>query len=140
MVGPLKAGTDRPRVLIRTSARTRLALVVPIVIALGHEVIAHESEVEDVGAVTARERPRDEPPPRPRRPVSMLAGSLLAPFSALGESKGGRCLLGPGWCDLEEFEDAALCVGEAVELDAGVCVGEAESLEDAEDVTSGGFR
>ena len=64
----------------------------------------------------------------------------LAPFSALGESKGGRCLLGPGWCDSEEFEDAALCVGEAVELDAGVCVGEAESLEDAEDVTSGGFR
>ena len=64
----------------------------------------------------------------------------LGPFSALGESKGGRCLLGPGWCDLEEFEDAALCVGEAVELDAGVCVGEAESLEDAEDVTSGGFR
>ena len=66
--------------------------------------------------------------------------AALAPFSALGESKGGRCLLGPGWCDLEEFEDAALCVGEAVELDAGVCVGEAESLEDAEDVTSGGFR
>lgn len=64
----------------------------------------------------------------------------LAPFSALGAGKGCRRLLGPGWCDLEEFEDAALCVGEAVELDAGVGVGEAESLEDAEHVTSGGFR
>ena len=29
----------------------------PIVAALGHEVIAREIEVEDVGAVTARERP-----------------------------------------------------------------------------------
>jgi response regulator NasT len=30
---------------------------VPIVVGLGHEVIAREIEVEDVGAVTARERP-----------------------------------------------------------------------------------
>ena len=29
----------------------------PIVVGLGHEVIAREIEVEDVGAVTARERP-----------------------------------------------------------------------------------
>ncbi|MGZ4223032.1 MAG: ANTAR domain-containing response regulator, partial [Solirubrobacteraceae bacterium] len=35
----------------------RLALVAPIVVALGHEVIAREIEVEDVGTVTARERP-----------------------------------------------------------------------------------
>jgi hypothetical protein len=48
-------------------------------------------------------------------------------------------LLGPGWCDLEKFEDAALGVGEAVELDAGAGVGEAESLEDAERVASGGL-
>jgi response regulator NasT len=34
-----------------------LALVAPIVAALGHEVIAREIEVEDVGAVTTRERP-----------------------------------------------------------------------------------
>jgi response regulator NasT len=34
-----------------------LALVAPIVAALGHEVIAREIEVGDVGAVTARERP-----------------------------------------------------------------------------------
>ena len=32
-------------------------MVVPIVVALGHEVIAREIEVEDVGPVTARERP-----------------------------------------------------------------------------------
>jgi hypothetical protein len=30
---------------------------------------------------------------------------------------------------LEQLEDAALGVGEAVELDPGVCVGEAESSE-----------
>jgi len=34
-----------------------LALVAPIVAALGHEVIAREILVEDVGVVTARERP-----------------------------------------------------------------------------------
>jgi AmiR/NasT family two-component response regulator len=45
------------RVLIANERKDRLALVVPIVIGLGHEVIAREIEVEDVGAVTARERP-----------------------------------------------------------------------------------
>jgi AmiR/NasT family two-component response regulator len=45
------------RVLIANERRDRLALVAPIVAALGHEVIAREIEVEDVGAVTARERP-----------------------------------------------------------------------------------
>ena len=34
-----------------------MALVAPIVASLGHEVIAREIEVEDVGAVTAREPP-----------------------------------------------------------------------------------
>ena len=43
--------------LIANERRDRLALVAPIVAALGHEVIAREIEVEDVGAVTARERP-----------------------------------------------------------------------------------
>ena len=33
------------------------ALVAPIVVALGHEVIAREIDVRDVGPVTARERP-----------------------------------------------------------------------------------
>ncbi|MGC9220269.1 MAG: ANTAR domain-containing response regulator [Solirubrobacteraceae bacterium] len=45
------------RVLIANERKDRLELVVPIVAALGHEVIAREIEVEDVGAVTARERP-----------------------------------------------------------------------------------
>jgi response regulator NasT len=44
-------------VLIANERKDRLALVAPIVIALGHEVIAREIEVEDVGPVTARERP-----------------------------------------------------------------------------------
>ena len=45
------------RVLIANERRDRLELVVPIVASLGHEVIAREIEVDDVGAVTARERP-----------------------------------------------------------------------------------
>ena len=49
--------TDHLRVLIANERRDRLALVAPIVAALGHEVIAREIEVNDVGEVTARERP-----------------------------------------------------------------------------------
>ena len=49
--------TDHLRVLIANERRDRLALVAPIVAALGHEVIAREIEVRDVGEVTARERP-----------------------------------------------------------------------------------
>jgi AmiR/NasT family two-component response regulator len=49
--------TEHLRVLIANERKDRLELVVPIVAALGHEVIAREIEVEDVGAVTARERP-----------------------------------------------------------------------------------
>jgi response regulator NasT len=45
------------RVLIANERKDRLALIAPIVVALGHEVIAREIEVEDVGPVTARERP-----------------------------------------------------------------------------------
>ena len=45
------------RVLIANERKDRLALVAPIVVALGHEVIAREIDVADVGAVTARERP-----------------------------------------------------------------------------------
>ena len=50
-------GDDHLRVLIANERADRLALVAPIVVALGHEVIAREIDVEDVGAVTARERP-----------------------------------------------------------------------------------
>jgi len=49
--------TEHLRVLIANERADRLALVAPIVAALGHEVIAREIEVDDVGAVTARERP-----------------------------------------------------------------------------------
>ena len=49
--------TEHLRVLIANERKDRLALVAPIVAALGHEVIAREIEVADVGPVTARERP-----------------------------------------------------------------------------------
>jgi AmiR/NasT family two-component response regulator len=49
--------TDHLRVLIANERKDRLELVVPIVAGLGHEVIAREIEVEEVGAVTAQERP-----------------------------------------------------------------------------------
>jgi response regulator NasT len=43
--------------LIANERKDRLALVAPIVVALGHEVIAREIDVEDVAEVTVRERP-----------------------------------------------------------------------------------
>jgi AmiR/NasT family two-component response regulator len=49
--------TEHLRVLIANERRDRLALVAPTVANLGHEVIAREIDVKDVGAVTARERP-----------------------------------------------------------------------------------
>ena len=49
--------TQHLRVLIANERKDRLELVVPIVVALGHEVIAREIEVDEVGAVTAQERP-----------------------------------------------------------------------------------
>jgi AmiR/NasT family two-component response regulator len=54
---PLTDGTDHLRVLIANERKDRLELVAPIVAGLGHEVIAREIDVRDVGAVTARERP-----------------------------------------------------------------------------------
>jgi response regulator NasT len=49
--------TENLRVLIANERKDRLALVAPMVVNLGHEVIAREINVLDVGAVTARERP-----------------------------------------------------------------------------------
>jgi len=49
--------TEHLRVLIANERRDRLALVAPIVAELGHEVIAREIDVNEVGPVTARERP-----------------------------------------------------------------------------------
>jgi hypothetical protein len=56
-VEPLRDGANHLRVLIANERKDRLALVAPIVVALGHEVIAREIDVQDVGVVTARERP-----------------------------------------------------------------------------------
>jgi AmiR/NasT family two-component response regulator len=49
--------TEHLRVLIANERKDRLALVAPMVANLGHEVIAREIDVMDVGVVTARERP-----------------------------------------------------------------------------------
>jgi AmiR/NasT family two-component response regulator len=49
--------TDHLRVLIANERKDRLAVVAPIVADLGHEVIAREIDVTEVGVVTARERP-----------------------------------------------------------------------------------
>lgn len=53
----LAGGPEHLRVLIANERNDRLALVAPVVIGLGHEVIAREIDVQDVGPVTARERP-----------------------------------------------------------------------------------
>ncbi len=49
--------TKHLRVLIANQRKDRLAIIAPAVIGLGHEVIAREIEVDDVAAVTVRERP-----------------------------------------------------------------------------------
>lgn len=49
--------TEHLRVLIANERNDQLAVLAPIVASLGHEVIAREIDVGDVGAVTARERP-----------------------------------------------------------------------------------
>src|SRR6185312_17021279 len=45
------------RVLIANERRDRLELLAEVVAGLGHEVIAREIDVKEVGAVTAREDP-----------------------------------------------------------------------------------
>ena len=49
--------TRHVRVLIANEKRERLELLAQVVAGLGHEVIAREIYVKEVGAVTARERP-----------------------------------------------------------------------------------
>jgi hypothetical protein len=56
-VKPLTNATRHLRVLIANEREDRLAQVDPIAIALRHEVIAREIDVEDLEPVTARERP-----------------------------------------------------------------------------------
>jgi AmiR/NasT family two-component response regulator len=48
--------TEHLRVLIANERKDRLALVAPMVANLGHEVIAREIDVAEVGVVTAREQ------------------------------------------------------------------------------------
>src|SRR6267143_3021117 len=45
------------RILIANERRDRLELLADVVSGLGHEVIAREVDVREVGAVTAREHP-----------------------------------------------------------------------------------
>jgi AmiR/NasT family two-component response regulator len=49
--------TEHLQVLIANERKDRLALVAPMVSNLGHEVIAREIDVAEVGAVTGREQP-----------------------------------------------------------------------------------
>jgi AmiR/NasT family two-component response regulator len=49
--------TGHLRVLIANERRDRLELLARVVAGLGHEVIAREIDVKEVGTVTARERP-----------------------------------------------------------------------------------
>lgn len=49
--------TAHLRVLIANEKRERLELLAQVVTGLGHDVIAREIDVKEVGAVTARERP-----------------------------------------------------------------------------------
>jgi response regulator NasT len=57
MQPPAAGETEHLRVLIANQRSDRLAVVAAVVVGLGHEVIAREIDVEDVGPVTARERP-----------------------------------------------------------------------------------
>src|SRR5512141_1802801 len=50
-------GIEHLRVLIANERRDRLELLAQVVAGLGHEVIAREVDVSEVGAVTAREHP-----------------------------------------------------------------------------------
>ena len=53
----VEAEIQHLRVLIANERRDRLELLAQVVAGLGHDVIAREIEVTEVGAVTARERP-----------------------------------------------------------------------------------
>ena len=52
-----ESGVQHLRVLIANERRDRLELLAEVVIGLGHDVIAREIYVKEVGALTAREQP-----------------------------------------------------------------------------------
>jgi AmiR/NasT family two-component response regulator len=56
-VEPAEDEAQRLRVLIANERRDRLELLAKVVSGLGHDVIAREIDVREVGAVTAREHP-----------------------------------------------------------------------------------
>ncbi|HLY93795.1 MAG TPA: hypothetical protein VKP14_03020, partial [Gaiellaceae bacterium] len=56
-VEPAENEPERLRVLIANERRDRLELLAQVVSGLGHDVIAREIDVKEVGAVTAREHP-----------------------------------------------------------------------------------
>jgi response regulator NasT len=53
----VRVATSSLRVLIANERKDRLELLAQVVMGLGHEVIAREVDVREVGAVTAREHP-----------------------------------------------------------------------------------
>ena len=53
----MACAVDRLRILIANERRDRLELLAQVVGALGHEVVAREVEVTEVGKVTAEEHP-----------------------------------------------------------------------------------
>ena len=67
--------TEHLRVLIANERRDRLAIVAPIVAGLGHEVIAREIDVGEVGAVTA-----SDPDPGQSLIYAIIAGNTTGTF------------------------------------------------------------
>ena len=79
--------TDHLRVLIANERKDHLALVAPIVAALGHEVIAREIEVIAVTAIvgccsTSKKSSAHNRASRLWSPVSMLATSTVPSIEA----------------------------------------------------------
>jgi AmiR/NasT family two-component response regulator len=56
-VGKTPAAVQHLRVLIANERQDRLAILAAVVGGMGHEVVARETSVQDVGPATARERP-----------------------------------------------------------------------------------
>ena len=55
--GLTETGLRRLRVLLADERRERLAELAEVVAGLGHDVVASETDIREVGQVTARERP-----------------------------------------------------------------------------------
>ncbi len=91
--------TEHLRVLIANERKDRLALVAPIVAALGHEVIAREIEVADVGALSARERPdvgnREQRKSHAMLPVT-AEGVASPPYAPAGGQRNFQPCSRPG--------------------------------------------